>query len=200
VLAHLLEWLRTCDWCCEAAVGDEFCEAGDNLCGPADRVAVRLHAVPFGPRPQSERSNPSCSFIHAIGSSKNPFATNRNGRSTALGRALNGFPDLPRVVSSGEKAVQLSRPAEIFGVDGIVVLLVVVLVLFGSTQIPKLARSLGSAQKEFKKGVEEGTAAEDGTGQKPPAVEVVPQLGVSAPAHPSAATESTGAGSPNTTP
>ena len=48
-------------------------------------------------------------------------------------------------------------PAEIFGMDGIIVLVVVVLVLFGSTQIPKLARSLGSAQKEFKKGVHEGT-------------------------------------------
>ncbi|HWD52583.1 MAG TPA: twin-arginine translocase TatA/TatE family subunit [Acidimicrobiales bacterium] len=51
--------------------------------------------------------------------------------------------------------------AEIFGVDGIIVLVVVVLVLFGSTQIPKLARSLGSAQKEFKKGLDEGGAADD---------------------------------------
>ncbi len=56
----------------------------------------------------------------------------------------------------------LSSPAEIFGVDGIIILVVVVLVLFGSTQIPKLARSLGSAQKEFKKGLEEG-GSEDGT-------------------------------------
>lgn len=56
-------------------------------------------------------------------------------------------------------------PAEIFGVDGIIVLVVVVLVLFGSTQIPKLARSLGSAQKEFKKGLDEG-GSEDGTGTK----------------------------------
>lgn len=47
-------------------------------------------------------------------------------------------------------------PAEIFGVDGIIILVVVVLVLFGSTQIPKLARSLGSAQSEFKKGLAEG--------------------------------------------
>ncbi len=52
----------------------------------------------------------------------------------------------------------LGLPAEIFGVDGIIILVVVVLVLFGSTQIPKLARSLGSAQKEFKKGLEEGAA------------------------------------------
>ena len=58
-------------------------------------------------------------------------------------------------------------PAEIFGVDGIIVLVVVVLVLFGSTQIPKLARSLGSAQKEFKKGLDEGSAEDD---KKPKAV------------------------------
>jgi len=41
--------------------------------------------------------------------------------------------------------------AEIFGVDGIIVLIVVVLVLFGSTQIPKLARSLGSAQRNSRR-------------------------------------------------
>jgi sec-independent protein translocase protein TatA len=45
--------------------------------------------------------------------------------------------------------------AEIFGLDGIVVLVVVVAVLFGGTQIPKLARSLGSARSEFKKGLDE---------------------------------------------
>jgi sec-independent protein translocase protein TatA len=61
--------------------------------------------------------------------------------------------------------VHFSSPAEIFGVDGIIVLIVVVLVLFGSTQIPKLARSLGSAQKEFKKGVDEG-GSDDGTNKK----------------------------------
>jgi sec-independent protein translocase protein TatA len=46
--------------------------------------------------------------------------------------------------------------AEIFGVDGVIVLIVVVVLLFGSTQLPKLARSLGSAQNEFKKGLAEG--------------------------------------------
>lgn len=46
--------------------------------------------------------------------------------------------------------------AEIFGVDGIIVLIVVVVVLFGGSQIPKLAKSLGSAQSQFKKGLEEG--------------------------------------------
>jgi len=54
-----------------------------------------------------------------------------------------------------------SSPAEIFGMDAIVVVIVVVVVLFGSTQIPKLARSLGSAHREFKKGA--GGTKEDGT-------------------------------------
>jgi sec-independent protein translocase protein TatA len=43
---------------------------------------------------------------------------------------------------------------EIFGIDGVIVLVVVVVVLFGGSQIPKLARSLGSARKEFKTGLE----------------------------------------------
>jgi len=34
--------------------------------------------------------------------------------------------------------------------------LVVVLLLFGTTRLPKLARSLGQAQKEFKAGIKEG--------------------------------------------
>lgn len=41
------------------------------------------------------------------------------------------------------------------GTEMILVLVVVVL-LFGSSQLPKLARSIGQAQKEFKKGIDEG--------------------------------------------
>jgi len=57
--------------------------------------------------------------------------------------------------------------ADIFGMDGIVVLIVVVLVVFGSSQIPKIARSLGSAQNEFKKGLEEGKASSDKSDDTP---------------------------------
>ena len=57
--------------------------------------------------------------------------------------------------------------AEIFGLDGIVVVVIVLAVLFGSTQIPKLARSLGSAQNEFKKGLAEGQKDEASTDAKP---------------------------------
>lgn len=52
--------------------------------------------------------------------------------------------------------------AEIFGVDGIIVLVVVLVLLFGGAAIPKLARNLGSAQSEFKKGLAEGHK-EEGT-------------------------------------
>jgi len=58
--------------------------------------------------------------------------------------------------------------AEIFGLDGIVVLIVVVAVLFGGTQIPKLARSLGSARSEFKKGLDEGEGPAQRTGTTTP--------------------------------
>jgi sec-independent protein translocase protein TatA len=44
-----------------------------------------------------------------------------------------------------------------------IVVLVVVLLLFGSSQLPKLARSLGQAQKEFKQGMEEGSKADSAT-------------------------------------
>jgi sec-independent protein translocase protein TatA len=46
--------------------------------------------------------------------------------------------------------------AEIFGVDGVIVLIVVVVLLFGGAAIPKLARNLGSAKNEFEKGLDDG--------------------------------------------
>jgi len=46
--------------------------------------------------------------------------------------------------------------ADIFGVDGVIVLIVVIVLLFGGAAIPKLARNLGSAKNEFEKGLEEG--------------------------------------------
>ena len=59
--------------------------------------------------------------------------------------------------------------AEIIGPD-ILIVLVVILVLFGGSQLPKLARGLGSAQKEFKKGLEDGAADDaDEKAKKPKA-------------------------------
>lgn len=39
--------------------------------------------------------------------------------------------------------------------------LAVVLVLFGGAKLPKLARSMGQAQKEFRSGVREGVDSHD---------------------------------------
>jgi sec-independent protein translocase protein TatA len=44
---------------------------------------------------------------------------------------------------------------EIVGWEFLLVLAVVAL-LFGSSQLPKLARSMGQASKEFRKGIEQG--------------------------------------------
>lgn len=50
---------------------------------------------------------------------------------------------------------------DIFGSDGLILLVVVgVVLLFGGAQLPKLARGLGSASHEFKKGVAEGESDE----------------------------------------
>ncbi len=38
----------------------------------------------------------------------------------------------------------------------IILIIVVVLVLFGGSQLPKLAKNLGKAQQEFKSGLAEG--------------------------------------------
>jgi sec-independent protein translocase protein TatA len=48
------------------------------------------------------------------------------------------------------------------GPTELIIILVIVLVLFGSTRLPKLARSMGQASKEFKKGVNEGDKDEEG--------------------------------------
>ncbi|MGH3443258.1 MAG: twin-arginine translocase TatA/TatE family subunit [Nitriliruptorales bacterium] len=45
------------------------------------------------------------------------------------------------------------------GAPELIIVLVVVLLLFGSTKLPKLARSLGQAQKEFKEGMTDETSS-----------------------------------------
>ena len=46
------------------------------------------------------------------------------------------------------------------GAPELLIVLAVILVVFGGSQVPKLARNLGQAQKEFKKGIEEGSKAD----------------------------------------
>jgi sec-independent protein translocase protein TatA len=51
-----------------------------------------------------------------------------------------------------------------FGGNEWIIIVIVALVLFGGSQIPKLARSLGQAQKEFKQGIAEGADEESTSG------------------------------------
>jgi sec-independent protein translocase protein TatA len=42
------------------------------------------------------------------------------------------------------------------GPTELIIILVIVMLLFGASRLPKLARSLGEASKEFKDGVKDG--------------------------------------------
>ena len=43
----------------------------------------------------------------------------------------------------------------------LLIILAIVLVIFGGSKLPKLARSLGQAQKEFKAGISDEVADDD---------------------------------------
>ena len=53
------------------------------------------------------------------------------------------------------------------GAPELIIILAVVLLLFGSTRLPKLARSLGQASREFRQGVGEGGKSDDEGAGKP---------------------------------
>lgn len=92
-------------------------------------------------------------------------------RAIALRSLLRGFfgngPNLRRV-GRGSRPVRGhtdNMTAEIFSEQGIIVLLIAVVILFGGSKIPQLARSLGQAKKEFQGGLSEG--ATDTTASEP---------------------------------
>ena len=47
------------------------------------------------------------------------------------------------------------------GMQELIIVLVILLLLFGSTRLPQLARGMGKSIREFKKGVSEGEDASD---------------------------------------
>ncbi len=55
---------------------------------------------------------------------------------------------------------------ELFGSGG-VMLVVLALVLFGAKKLPEMARSLGQAQGEFRKGLREGQIEDEATDEPP---------------------------------
>ncbi|MEX2255146.1 MAG: twin-arginine translocase TatA/TatE family subunit [Acidimicrobiia bacterium] len=52
------------------------------------------------------------------------------------------------------------------GPTELIIILLIVLLIFGGAKLPKLARSMGQAQKEFKKGVSEGGQASEDESDK----------------------------------
>ncbi|MEK9937647.1 MAG: twin-arginine translocase TatA/TatE family subunit [Ilumatobacter sp.] len=48
-----------------------------------------------------------------------------------------------------------------------IIVLVIVLVVFGGSQLPKVARNLGKAQNELKKGLAEGAAEAEASDDAP---------------------------------
>jgi sec-independent protein translocase protein TatA len=52
------------------------------------------------------------------------------------------------------------------GAPELLIILVIILLIFGSTQVPKLARSLGRARKEFAEGAKdrEASSSDDTSG------------------------------------
>jgi sec-independent protein translocase protein TatA len=53
------------------------------------------------------------------------------------------------------------------GAPELLIMLLVILVLFGGAKLPNLARSLGQAQTEFKKGIRQGAKFDDDSADEP---------------------------------
>jgi len=47
------------------------------------------------------------------------------------------------------------------GAPELIIVLLIILLIFGGTKLPKLARSMGQASKEFKKGLNDGAADDE---------------------------------------
>ena len=52
-------------------------------------------------------------------------------------------------------------PLRNLGGPELLIILVVVLLIFGASRLPSLARSLGASAREFRRGVDEGVDTED---------------------------------------
>ena len=76
--------------------------------------------------------------------------------------------------------------------EWIIVAIVAIVVIFGAKKIPEMARSMGRAQSEFKKGIKEGQAelGETPAAASPPPAAATPPPAVTPP--PAGSTDATG--------
>jgi sec-independent protein translocase protein TatA len=75
--------------------------------------------------------------------------------------------------------------ANILGSDGLIVLIIAVVVLFGGSQLPKLAKNVGAAGHEFRRAQREAEAEQ----AQPEGAATVPSFSTALPAAPLAATD-----------
>jgi sec-independent protein translocase protein TatA len=54
------------------------------------------------------------------------------------------------------------------GAPELIIILLIVMLIFGGSKLPKLARSLGESSKEFRKGLSEGSAGDSEPDTKSP--------------------------------
>jgi sec-independent protein translocase protein TatA len=88
-----------------------------------------------------------------------------------------------RGVLCSQKGYDSSMNADIFGPQGLIII-VVLLVLFGGTQLPKLARNFGEAGREFRRAQMEADADAEAQRQAKAAVVAAPAPIAAPPASP----------------
>ncbi len=71
-------------------------------------------------------------------------------------------------LSQGHEPWSEAWKEPVVGPEWIIVVVVAVVVIFGVNKLPQIARNMGKAQSEFKKGLKEGGKDEDAAQNTPP--------------------------------
>jgi Sec-independent protein translocase protein TatA len=107
-----------------------------------------MRRVPFASKIYSDQRGRLDEARSSVEGSRSEYQVLRN--------CGHGFPLGPFELLRQSEVKRYSMIGEIFGVDGVIVAIVLVVLLFGGAAIPKLARNLGSAKNEFEKGLQPG--------------------------------------------
>src|SRR5262245_36139123 len=123
----------------------------------------------------SPRNRPSCTFpiVHA-------FPTGLGGRTGSFSKLQHGRRYWGRTTretrpEDWNATMKSIVVGEILGPD-LLVILAIVFVLFGGSQLPKLARSIGTARREFEHGLSGGEPEETTPSQKDRSTPATPDI------------------------